>query len=190
MTKIKSLSTLCLLAAALLLPLCGRAQTNVQATLGDKISGVFGLYNTNLDTFSSSSTFGVNTGARYRSVVGTWQEIEAFYAQRIGATNADTSANWIRPEVNIDTLGQANGGLDGFGVHVAFEHTKHNLGGLIGLGYQRDEDRKSDAFELEIGVEAFVTQNVGIFAKGEIGKELDGPKNVYNAIKAGATWKF
>lgn len=183
----RKLITITILAVALCVT--GYSQTNAPAPtpafLSEKIGSIFGLYDPNVDYYTGKTQFGLNTGLSYSTTKGgIEQEIEpnAFY--KVGGNS------WLGLGVNIDTLGQNESSVDGIGVHGYWKYAKHNIAGIIGIGYQRDIAVDRRAFEVGFGAEGYVSDNVGIFAKYFVGITGTGKDDVWGRLVAGATWKF
>ncbi len=152
------------------------------------LNGVLGLYNENLDAFTNRTAFELQTGLNFKSDVGgIQQDITA------GVFHEFKPALRLGLQAGVDTLGEEGNNVDAFHVNVAYRYTKHNLGVDFKVGYYHDIDIKKHAVEGGIGLTAYVTKNVGVFASYQIGKYIESAgkgESIYGRLVAGATVQF
>jgi hypothetical protein len=169
-----------------------QAQTNTATVF----QNVFGLYNTNLDVFTNRFNFDFKTGLSMQTTgqSGLQQDIEPTFWLHVAGAGGDSGNLLLGAGVNVDLLGQTGGqGIDGAGVHGYFEYAKFNLGAYGGVGWYKNVDNQSQLLEFPLGIEARVSQHVGVFACYYVGVNLNEPKSNFTLqgrAVTGASWTF
>ena len=188
---IKKLATFALIALC-----CVAVKAQSTNSVPTMWQSFFNLYNTNLDTFTNSSSIELKTGlsAQTTGQAGLQQEFEPLIWKHISGGGGEAGNLLIGAGANIDILGQNGGqGLDGAGIHGYLAYAKHNLEGYIGAGWFKDIDRQSQFIEIPLGFKVNVSEHVGLFATYNVGFNLNNARNnqsIQGRVVSGGSWSF